>query len=178
MSSHVSMSNPNPESHSRQIWTFLRLMSSHVSMSNPNPESHSRQIWAFLRLMSSHVSMSNPNPESHPRYIISRFHLNCVQPIQVLMYMMDGWERSFSFHKVETLLVLSFLPGGGGVLVLAGNTRIYSPGRLWLPIFRAGWVLASYLDMNLRSARNFDLRLDMICGLHRPVRGKVVLQSI
>ena len=62
---------------------------------------------------------------------------------------MDGRKRSFPFHKVGTLLVLSCLPGGGGVLVLAGNTHNYSPGRLWLPIFRAGGMNISSQDIFL-----------------------------
>jgi hypothetical protein len=75
-------------------WTFLRLMSSHVSMSNPNPESHSTQIWTFLRLMSSHDSMSNPNPESHSRYIISRFHLRSARNFNVRLDVICGFHRT------------------------------------------------------------------------------------
>ena len=66
--------------------------------------------------------------------------------------MIIGWGLPFCLSDIAMVLdvlVLICLHGDDVVLVLAGNTRIYSHGRLWLPIHRAGGMNSSHQDIFL-----------------------------
>ena len=107
----------------------------------------------------------HPNPGGNFRYFISSLHSVWLVSILWVMFLWDGWKRSFSSYWDDIIVHLDFvwILQHVDAEILAGTTRSYSHGRL-------SSALVFYLDMNLRSACNFDVRFDVICGFHRTVR--------